>query len=564
MKTKKTEWWDEEQDFYKGKYGNIYADEDSYDFDYDTEQSSKTASVASKYTYKPYFYKKSFDFSISLETRVKQLIKTISGKDLKLAKANGWGSDEQYFYYNADDLVDTSDDEVLGLIFHQLARELFVEAPKLTALQNLEKPYKHLLDALEDNRVDRPMVEKYNGADYYLRNVWHTLRKDGSKPKTLTDPQYDNYGNIVFAEQKPIPAMEFIYNISVLAHGEQDFVGKTNFLKAIPAIENYLNAPSFEEALKYYPEIKKHYPAPDRNQQQRMDNQMGGSSLTDRQRESAQYQAEQAEQRKNGEDIEARLLGQRAGQGQPLDKNNRDYTQYQVTANKNQGIINTLHKLLNSIMVDNDTKRYIGRQKRGKIDGKALHKLVTQNSNRIFKKELERQAKKYAFTILVDQSGSMSGKNMSNAFAGTVILSEVFTKLRIPFQVVGFDDMPRIYKNFFSVTHKDIIGGVYEADGGGTQDLVALRAIYELNNKVPNTYKKSVFVLTDGDGSYEETNTLVQEMSTKAGIDVFGLAIGSVSEDSMKKTYPKYVLCPEVEDLPSSLVNLVREQFRRS
>lgn len=567
---RRNEWYEDEEDYYRGKYGNIYGDYDdptdpaspSYNPHHNTAPPPHTHSG---YTYKSYFYKKSFDFSVGLETRVKQLIKTISGKDLKLAQANGWGADKDYFYYNPKDLEDATDDEVLGLIFHQLARELFVDSKLLLATQKATPQYRHLLDQLEDSRVDRPMVEKYNGADYYLQTVWHALKKEGTRPRMKPTMYYDENDNMRSKTEPPIPAMEFLYNIAVLANGQTDFsaINKTEFVKAIPAIEKYLASPTMAEALNHFKEIAKFYPVPDENEQQQMDNEMTGTSLPDNQKKQAHKNAKAKETKENGKDMEA----QAEQFGKDLSETEKmahpDYAMYSQTATTHQSTINTLHKLLSSIIADNDTKRYIGRQKRGKIDGKALHKLIMLGSDRIFKKERERLQKKYAFTILIDQSGSMRGQRMDNAFAGTVILAEVFGKLRIPFQVVGFDYGIRNYKNFFSAPRKEVIGGIHKATGGGTNDRHAISKVHEQNKALPDSYNKSVFVLTDGDGQWGDTQELVKTMTTKDNIKVFGFGLGYVNEESMKQTYPKYAVCQEVEQLPNVLVDLVREQFKR-
>lgn len=561
---KHRQWWEDEEDYYQSKYGSIYDTPSTYPED---ENYSPAPHTHSGYTYKSYFYKKSFDFSVGLETRVKQLIKTISGKDLKLAQANGWGADKDYFYYNPQDLQDATDDEVLGLIFHQLARELFLDEKLLTRTQKADPEYKHLLYALEDSRVDRPMVDKYNGADYYLGTVWESLKKENNKPRPEKNYGWDELGNEVYKTDNPIPAEEFNYNISVLANKQSDYSGYdtaqlAEFTKAIPHIEAYLNSPSMAEALKHYPAIKKHYPKPNSQEQERMDSRQEGMGMGDQEKSQARRNAQSKERAEKGKDMEAQTESL-AGKDEQEKLQNFDYARYINTQTAHQQTINALHKLLASILLDNDTKRYLGRQKRGKIDSKSLHKLVTQDSYRIFKRERERQNKQYAFTILIDQSGSMNGQRIDNAFAGAVILAEVFGKLRIPFSIVGFDTSIRTYKNFFSNPRKEVIGGIHNAVGGGTNDRMAIEKMRELNATLPPKYSRSLFVLTDGDGQWSDTQELVNDMTTKDKIKVFGLGLGYVHEESMKRTYPKYAVCQDVTELPNTLIELVREQFIR-
>lgn len=559
-------WWDDEEDYYNARYGNIFEESAAIN-EARQRELTESAPAATKdytrptggwnsgYTYKSYFYSKGFDFSVGLETRVRQLIKTISGKDLKLASASGWGSDDDYFYYNPDDLNEATDDEVLGLIFHQLARELFYSKKELKRIKKAEPAYKHLLETLEDNRSDRQMIDRYNGADYYLGNVWHSVKKLSTKPT-------EQYG------QPIIPALEFCYNISVQAHNETDFAGSDmkalkGFTKAQTAIDGYFDSKTFTEAQVFYEEIKKHYPTPDEQQQKEMDSQMGGESiLSEIDRRNAHRAAKSDETRSNGRDMDEATQTV-AGKNEVEKMANNDYAAYAQAATKYQSEINVLYQLLQSIIKDNDTKRYIGRQKRGKIDGRALHKLVMFNSDRVFKKERERKQRKYAFSILVDQSGSMAGGRMEAAFNGTVILTEVFNRLKIPFQIVGFDMVIRSYKNFFAPARREVIGGLRYAAGGGTHDRFALARINEMFNQLPHSYNKSVFVLSDGDGQGGNTKSLITEMTAKDKIKVFGLGLGNVSEMSFKQTYNRYALVQNLSGLPNALIDMVREQFRR-
>ena len=551
------EWWDDEEDYYAGRYGNIFDDRQVVNQELGFVQPTTTTkgygwAKSGGYDYKNYFYKKSFDFSVSLETRVKQLIQTISGKELKLAEANGWGSDDKYFYYNPNDLENATDDEVLGLIFHQLARELFYPKKEMKAIQKVEPQYRHLLETLEDSRADKLMQDKYFGANYYLTNVWLSVKKESSRPRVGI------YGEPI------IPAQEFCYNITAEGNNDVEFSGNdkkamTGFLKARPAVIKYLACKNFEDCLPFYTEIKKYYPVPDEQQQRQMDSQMLGTSiLSDKMRAEAKRQAQAEERRQQGEDMDK---GYDLSESEKQET--REYSRYTKAMAEQAGVINALHKLLASVLKDNDTKRFIGRMKRGKIDGKALHKMIMLGSDRVFKKEREPAHKKYAMTILVDQSGSMSGERIDNAFAGAVILAEVFQKLDIAFQVVGFDTKFRVYKNFFAMPKREVLGGVYSAIGGGTDDHFAIKKVGESFDRIPDTYQKALFVLTDGDGRGEDVKSLIVDLQNKHRIKTYGVGLGCVSEYSFQRTYPKFVLTPETSDLPNALVNLVREQFKR-
>ncbi len=534
------EWWKDEQDYYEGQYRDAFASEGTTY----TKEIDKPVEKRASYWYTP-----KFDMSVGLETRVTQLIKTVSGKDLRLVQANGWGSDSKNFYYNPADLKDATDDEVLGLIFHQLARELYIETRKLAARGNAEKEYKHLLEALEDARADKLMVDKYNGADYYLTNVWHKVRKH-------TNP------NI-------IPAVQFNYNVLAQGYGDtKAFRGDRNlvagFKQARPHVDAYINAKSFVEALKHYELVKPFYPVPDENEQNHM-NQMGGGLSEDGMQRAKRLVSQMlsAETKRN---IEAVL--ENGGQGRGGEKIEKklspDAMRYLEEVAKNTGTIQTLYRLINSVLVDNDTKRYIGRKKRGKIDARALHKLVMQSSDRIFKQQREQGGKDYAFSLSVDISGSMMHKGrIESAFAGTVVLAEVLRKLGLPFQVHGFDEGTFNFKSMYKGLQIASIGAIPSFVGGSTNDLEAIKFMRKGFEHVPQNTRKVAFVITDGDGDGRRVFDSVREMRLKEGIQTIGIGIGGVSEHSLQQTYEKYVVVDNVSQLPTTLVNLMRSEFRR-
>ncbi len=534
------EWWDDEAEYYD-RYAGVYArpGEISEGTGATKGYGWNKSKTQTAYDYKSYFYKKSFDFSIGLETRINSLIKTISGKDLRLAEADGWGSDDKYFYYNPQDLANATDDQVLGLVFHQLARQLFYPVKLVKAINKTEPEYRHLLETLEDQRMDRLMQDRYAGASYYLDTAWTEKRE--KKPSL------------------PIKALKFCYDVTMIAHGEPPselIIGELSS-KASEAIEKYLSAQTIDQ--EAYQEIKKHYPIPDEDEQAQMDQAMQGTSvLSDQQRQLARKQANTEALQEDGRDMDKGF-----DLSESEKKGNVSYQNYEAQVIKHKATINQLAQVLRSIIQDNETKRYIGNQKRGKINAKSLHKMIMGLSNRVFKKEREVSRKKYAFSILVDQSGSMDGKKIHTAFAGSVILAEVFKKLEIDFEVIGFDFVTRIYKRFGSKPKPEVIGGILNATGGGTHDSKAIEKAGErLKSMACN--QRTMFVIGDGDGQGMRTYDLVKNLALKDQIKVYGLGIGGVSEASFKRTYPKYAVMDNPDDLVKTLIGLIKEQFQRN
>lgn len=586
-------WWDDEDDYYRSRYGDIFADPFGVADEGLALETARTKTKETIYhqgfSYDRYFYRQTYDMSIDLELRVKQLIKSISGKDLKLAKAEGWGSDDKYFYYNPQDLKDATDDEVLGIIFHQLGKELHYSSRQTANEIKKDEAYKHLLLTLEDNRADRQMQKQYGGAKYYADEIWG-IRKYANKPEAQSvkpfpkevydfrrkdgSLDYDAFEKAQLAWQekhaKVIPAEEFNYNLSAYQNGESEFSFHnkpiaSDFKKALPHIEQYLEASGFREALTHLEAIKKYYPKPTADEQenmnQRMGAELGGLSQQEKERAKKQLQAEERANRpRNMESAFDNAYGSDLSEAEK--KDTPDANRYHQEQIAQAGTIQSLHALLRSILQDNETARYQRPTKRGKIDGKNMYKLLATDNNRIFKRQLQPGKKHYAMSILVDQSGSMSGERIRSAFSTMVILTEVFHKLGIAFEVRGFDYHSRSYKPMFGAPRREVLGGIIHATGGGTNDHEAIKMIYEDLLKVDPSYKKTVFVVGDGDGRGEYVKSLVNQMEQKQ-IQVYGVGVGNVYEDSFRRTYNKWLVIPEPKDLPVALVNLVRDQFRR-
>lgn len=576
------------------------------------------------------WYKPKYDMSVSLETRVVQLIKTITGKSLRLRQAQGWGNDDQFFFYNPKDLENASDDEVLGRILHQLAKELFIDVKTVEAINNNDPEYKHLVNTLEDNRADAQLQSRYAGCGYYAEELWHERKfKDNpmsqyaapmsvqewieatwagdlsmqskimkemrSSPNGATGQQikqkYDEY--LAQVQKQQNDAWEFLFNINAFQNGEVEYDFSknevlANFTKATPFIKQYLEAPTIAEAMKVYPEIKKLYPKPTKQQQQEMDNKMSqteGLSAGTLKKLKEQAMAEQA-QKENGVDAGSLIdrMANRyedpedwdsegnsvyaAGAGKEekariLERNLAKYKEYRA---ENAGAIANLHALIRSILIDNAIKRFQRPFKRGKLDAKSMYKYLATQNLRIFKKPRIVSERKYTMAIMVDQSGSMGGSNSRYAVQATIILAEVFEQLGLPYEILGFDQTTYVFKKFDRPLDRALVPALdAEFAGGGTDDREALKVLktHMLNFDPSNQYHKGFFVISDGVGRGEQMKELVTEIEAKNNATVFGIGIGSMRERDLKRSYNHSMRINNVKDLPNELITLMRGQFRR-
>lgn len=567
-----------------------------------------------------YYYKPRFDMSVGLETRVKQLIRTITGKNLKLARAHGWGSDDKYFYYNADDLQNATDDEVLGRILHQLAKELYLDKKTIKEINDKKPDYRHLLNTLEDNRSDAQLQARYLGTPYYAEEVWES-RKFEDNPINRYEPLITNFKELQRAAiQRGIsldeklynrdrhyradcdawmatenarrqgqynPSWEFCFNISALQNKETEWDfwepnTLSNFEKAVPFIQKYLAASTFEEALQIYPDIEKYYPKPNKQQQNQMDREMSqteGLSDADmrnlRERREREEAIGAAQVKGRSQDMDNILGELKRGKKGSLEKGDlqleQNLAEYKERLVRLRPAIYALHYLIRSIIKDNAIKRYRRPFKRGKLDAKSMYKYVATDNIRIFKKPKVISDKKYTMAILVDQSGSMDEQdengvtNSSYAVDGAIILAEVFEMLGLPYEIIGFDGTAYIFKKFNSTLKREYIPSL-RSTNGGTDDHNALQTIKEriFNFDPNNAYHKGIFVISDGMGhDPQKMRDLVNEIEKNHNASVFGIGIGEMEKESLEESYNHSLKIEDTKDLPSALVQLIRGQFKR-
>ena len=619
-----TDWWDEPI------FEDSYSPTDPY-YDYGETTTPKYGGygrngyVDTGYSYGggySGYYKPKYDMSVSLETRVVQLIKTVTGRELRLQQAKGWGNDDQYFYYNPSDLENATDDEVLGRILHQLAKERHVDRQQLKKESDSEPAYRHLLNSLEDNRSDRQLQKDYPGVRYYADEMWDvrkfadnpmnfygndgtdglldlafdrwmTEKMDDDHPsheyrlawKSKTEPLYTSLKRAVDSEfpssdEPQNDAWEFNFNINALQNGEEQFDFTKdeiagNFEKALPHINEYLNASTFEEALRIYPEIKKYYPVPDEQQQQQMDRMMGqtqGLSQSEME-EAAKRALALAERDKKGMDGEGAEgfidmetdieFANDNTMGELYQE--RELSTYRKYQAQYQGTINTLHALIQSILKDNTVKRYQRPFKRGKIDSKRMYKYIATDNLRIFKKSRAVSKQHYPMTIVVDLSGSMRGEESKWATKGTIVLAEVLEKLGFPYEIIGYNGDVYNFKKFNEPLRRELIPSIEQANGGNNE-LKTIGVVTEHIKRFDpvDEHKKTVFWVTDGEAHqphqvHKKVLALEKDHRTK----VYAIGIGGVRDEALKTSYPRWLNIKDVKELPRELISLMRAQFRR-
>ena len=123
-----------------------------------------------------------------------------------------------------------------------------------------------------------------------------------------------------------------------------------------------------------------------------------------------------------------------------------DYMSYEQMYAEILPVLPFFKSKIKSIMKDNRYNRRGGAYRTGKLNTKKLYRWKA-GSDRIFSRKIIRHHKDYMVTLLVDESGSMcSNEKNRNAAKATVLFSEVLSAAEIPFEIRGFNEYHRCYK----------------------------------------------------------------------------------------------------------------------
>jgi Mg-chelatase subunit ChlD len=193
-------------------------------------------------------------------------------------------------------------------------------------------------------------------------------------------------------------------------------------------------------------------------------------------------------------------------------------------------------------------------QKRGRLDSGSLHR-VAFNDPRLFHRRHAPDPGRYLIWMLVDQSGSMSGRptdeviGTSKAIASAIrhmpsLRSEVFGWTSAQARGMSRGANAGVYSVWKSGENIDTIDDLRRINQGGTPDLEALAwAGQAIRRQVLPNEKPVIIMMSDGYGYGAQYMGEQVEKLRKAGVEVLGVAIGNIARSTMEQTYgPKKVV----------------------
>jgi hypothetical protein len=220
-------------------------------------------------------------------------------------------------------------------------------------------------------------------------------------------------------------------------------------------------------------------------------------------------------------------------------------------------------------------KGYASGQRSGKLHSRRVHRLVTNGDTKIFRKKNETNAiGDIAILLLVDESGSMCGRNEVHARQAAVVLHEVLREIDIKHMIVGYTADHGTNNNTLHIVYR------YWKDKGKTEDLVTIRG--RANNRDDETIKtgiryfdglperhKLMIVISDGvpaahgySGIKEGTEMTIkaQKEAKQRGIKLVNVGIGEGFK--MPEGYINKVKVDDVSQLPQQLINIIKREVK--
>lgn len=165
-----------------------------------------------------------------------------------------------------------------------------------------------------------------------------------------------------------------------------------------------------------------------------------------------------------------------------------------------------------------------------------------------------------AISVLVDMSSSMHGPRSNAAFETSVVLFDCFTKIGIPFELLGFNESGHhnifVFKSFkdraFDV--RKFLPGLRRLVAGGTP---AGQALLVTNNRlvVRPEKRKIMFVLTDGQPDNMEYSLEVIKKAEARGIDVVGVGI----QIDVSKMFKNSIMVKNPQDLATNILKVLSD-----
>jgi len=513
---------------------------------------------------------------------------------------------EHKLYFVAEDINQMTDRQIMAEVLHNIWHAIYTVMPWRDTKITLPKPARMfvlLLNTVEDIRIEEQMMMVY---PWVYDNFLYKFRKQDSEISAKVEWDLEKHLQYVYMLQR-----QFWWCKLINAHPEvlealeqsQEFLQEAYWKLSTIEMLEYIKWDLRDIFERLLPEEKEEEQKQDKKEPvsvEKMVNEMKSKS------EKIEPQ-EWEEKEDFKKDIDAELdeqaiwidaTVQRYEKWDEVldwwhwytpetDEDNYEKVSYRILYKEVLPVIPFFVKKLSSIMTDNRYNRQWWNYRSWKLNNKKLYRWKC-NSDKIFSRKIIRRHKDYAVTLLVDESGSMSGSKSRNAEKATVLFAEVLNKVWIPFEIESFNTKHRTYKKFaekFSWKHRNnienIVPETWWENSWWNNDWYAIARASAYLNKYWNTdTEKILIVLSDWQPaeSYEKIpKNEKKDISTKKNcysdfdlsyeikkssrnITVIGVWINS---SHVTNYYSNNIICSDVNELPKMLLRQLKKNIKR-
>lgn len=213
--------------------------------------------------------------------------------------------------------------------------------------------------------------------------------------------------------------------------------------------------------------------------------------------------------------------------------------------------VHTLTSRMDAILKERIATRFTGSYRSGKLLDKNAYKVMIPDTDRIFSRKRKVNKPHYVFTLILDESGSMTESSKHrDAYMGAYLIESVCKRMGFKVNVIGFTETPKDLKTVSSYR-------TIRSQGNG--EIEALE--YARQGKIDVNDDNIILMMTDGQVQDNPTE-LIKEYE-KEGILTIGIGIGEQASNSVPLYYPHSITVPKTENLPKEMVTLLRTLIHR-
>lgn len=228
---------------------------------------------------------------------------------------------------------------------------------------------------------------------------------------------------------------------------------------------------------------------------------------------------------------------------------------------------------LRAVFKQNEKGSFTGQYEMGThLNQRALAPFVMKEHLKPFDRRVKPKKLSYAVTLLIDQSGSMSGEKIRMARVALLMQAEMLNRLQIKFEILGFTTrgagatiLHKEYKSFdepWTTKERNRVLQIesfdYNLDGFAVAWAWDRLRVRNEKVKILMTYSDGM-PAPDSDGQVKIIKYVLNRMRAVGAIAI-GIGIQSTAVDRL---YPITVHCDDVRTLPRKVIETLATELRK-